>query len=326
MLASGTHYVDLRWPFPALAGWSWQGIEIVGAEPGPHLAIVAGIHVNETSSIEATLRLQSLFDPARLRGRVSLLPLANMPAVPRWSQYVCPLDDKNINFSFPGKADGTFSEALAYALLNEWAADADCLVDLHGGDLCEEVSHFSISQRIGDAEFDARNLAIAQCFDAELIVQLDPSHLDAPGRSCTGRAARRQHAAFAEAGKLGLVEESNVLFHAEGVLRLARLLGMIDSAPAHRRAPILLDRYLWVPAPDAAFYRYRVRPGDKVAKGTMIAEGVDMRNQKVAEVIAPSDGYILWTLTHALVNRDQFIVGLGVEGANPHPERSLAAA
>ena len=45
----------------------------------------------------------------------------------------------------------------------------------------------------------------------------------------------------------------------------------------------------------------------------MIAEGVDMRNRKVADVVAPSDGYLLWTLTHALVNKDQFIAGVGVE-------------
>lgn len=313
MRVPGIHSHEIKFLYPALAEWSWESVEIVGAQPGPRLAIIAGVHVNETSSIEAALRLQSLFDPATLRGQVSILSLTNLPAVPHWSQYVCPLDDKNINFSFPGRPDGTFSEALAHALLNDWAADADCFVDMHGGDLCEEVSHFTVSQRIGDAGFDARNLEIASCFDSQLIVQLDPSHLDAPGRSCTGRAGRRQHAAFSEAGRWGLIEEDNVLFHVEGVLRLAKLLGMIDEAPAHRRAPVLLDSYLWVPAPEAAFYRYRVKPGAKVSRGTVIAEGFDMRNRKVAEATSPSDGYVLWTLTHALVNREQFIAGIGVE-------------
>lgn len=315
MLESGIHYQKIAWDYPALKGWEWLNVEVVGAQPGPHLAIIAGIHVNETSSIEAALRLQKAFDPATLRGRVSILPVTNLPAVPRWSQYVCPLDDKNINFCFPGRPDGTFSEALAHALLNDWAPGADCFVDMHGGDLCEEVSHFTISQRTGDAAFDVRNLEIARCFDAELIVQLDPSHMEAPGRSCTGRAGRGQHAAFAEAGRIGLVEEPNVLFHFEGVLRLAKLMGMIDTAPAHRRAPILLDRYLWVPASEAAFYRYRVKPGDKIGKGMVIAEGVDMTGATIATVEAPADGYILWTLTHALVSKDQFITGLGVEPA-----------
>lgn len=313
MRVPGISSEEIVWPYPALSGWSWESVEIVGAQPGPRLAIIAGVHVNETSSIEAALRLQSLLDPVTLRGRVSILPLTNLPAVPHWSQYVCPLDGKNINFSFPGRPDGSFSEALAHALLNDWAHDADCLVDMHGGDLCEEVAHFTVSQRTGDAAFDARNLAIASCFDSQLIVQLDPSHIEAPGRSCTGRAGRRQHAAFSEAGRWGLIEEDNVLFHVEGVLRLAKLLGMIDDAPAPRRAPLLVDRYLWVPAPQAAFYRYRVKPGCNVSRGTVIAEGFDMRNRKVAEAVAPSDGHVLWTLTHALVARDQFIAGIGVE-------------
>src|SRR3546814_3561237 len=47
----------------------------------------------------------------------------------------------------------SFSEALADALLNEWAADADVLIELHGGDLCEDVAPFTVLQLTGDARF-----------------------------------------------------------------------------------------------------------------------------------------------------------------------------
>jgi predicted deacylase len=314
MPGPGIYRSEVTFPYPALAGWSWPVVEIVGTAPGPRLAIVAGVHVNETSSIEAAIRLQRTLDPARLRGRVSIMPIVNLPAVPFRSQYVCPLDDKNINFSFPGSGEGTFSEAIAWALLNDWAADADCFVDMHGGDLCENVSHFTIAQTIGDAAFDAENFALARCFDAEIIVRLDPSHLDAPSRSVTGRAGRRQHAAFAEAGRIGLIEEPNVLFHFEGALRIAKHLGMIDDAPPHRREPVIVDRYLWIPAPADAFYRYRVEAGDRVAKGTVLATGENTYGEILAEVLAPESGYVLWTITHALAQKDGLVVGLGVPG------------
>jgi len=296
---------------PALQGWSFPVFDVVGKMPGPRLAVIAGVHVNETSSIEAAIRLRRAFNPDMLKGRVSIMPIVNLPAVPHRSQYVCPLDNKNINFSFPGRAGGTFSEAIADALLN-WAADADCFVDMHGGDLCENVSHFTVCQTVGDPAFDQRNMEIARCFDAELIVRLDPTHLKAPGRSCTGRATRRQHAAFSEAGRIGIMEEANIEFHYEGVLRIAKYLGMIESAPPPRRAPQIVSRYLWLEAPKSAFYRYRVEAGQRVDKGCVLAIAENTFGEVIGEVTAPEAGFVLWRLTHALVEGQTHIMGLGV--------------
>jgi hypothetical protein len=317
MTEPGTHRSELTFPHAALAGWRWPAVDIVGQAPGPRLAVIAGIHVNEVSSIEAAIRLQKAIQPSGLKGRVSIVPVVNLPGVPVRSQYVCPLDDKNINFCFPGRPDGTFAEAVAWALLNEWASDAECFIDLHGGDLCENVSHFTVAQGIGDPEFDERNLRLAQCFDAELIVRLDKTELAKPGRSCTGRAGRGQHAVFAEAGRLGIIEEANVTYHLEGVLRVAHMLGMIAAAPPKRREAVIVDRYLWIPAPADAFYRYRVEAGQKVAKGTVLATGENTYGDTIASVIAPEGGRILWTITHPLAPKDSFIMGLGVTAAEP---------
>jgi predicted deacylase len=312
MNTPGVHRSKITFPYRALSGWCWPAVDIVGRSAGPRLAVMAGVHVNEVSSIEAAIRLQRAIEPSELSGRISIIPILNLPAVPKRSQYVCPLDNKNINFSFPGQPAGTFAEALAHAILNDWAADADILVDLHGGDLCEAVSHFMVVQCTGNPEFDASALAYARCFDAQLIVRLAPSHMQIAGRSCTGRALRRQHAVFAEAGRIGLIEERNVAFHFEGVLRLAAHLGMISSDPPRRREPVVADEYVWIPAPADALYRYRVEAGQKVAKGMVLATGEDTYGENVAAVLAPEDGYILWTLTHPLVQRDSFIMGLAV--------------
>lgn len=302
----------MNFRYPALKGWVWPTVEIVGQHPGPHLAVIAGVHVNETSSIEAAIRLQKTLEPSRMRGRISIMPVVNLPALPHRSQYVCPLDNKNINFSFPGNAEGSFAEAIAYALLNDWAVDADCLVDLHGGDLCENVAHFTVCQMIGDEEFDRRNLEFARCFDAELVVQLDASHLSHLGRSCTGRASQKRQAAFAEAGRIGLIEENNVLFHVEGVLRLAHRLGITNTSPLSRREPQLISRYIWIPAPSDGLYRYRVSAGQRVAKGTVLAVAEDTYGETIGEVTAPEDGFILWTVSHAFVPTGSFIMGFGV--------------
>lgn len=312
-MEAGLHRCELTFDYPALAGWRWPAVEIVGQRPGPRLAIIAGVHVNETSSIEAVIRLQRTIDPGKLKGRISIIPIVNLPAVPVRSQYVCPLDGKNINFSFPGRPDGSFSEAIAHALLDDWASDADCFADLHGGDLCEEVSHFMVVQRTGDEAFDRRSLDIARCFDARIIAAIDPSHMDQPGRSVTGRARRRQHAAFAEAGRIGLIEEANVAYHLEGLLRLLHHLGMTETAPPKTREAIIITRYHWIPAPVDGFFRYHVEPAQKVAKGALIATAENTYGEEIAQVTAPEDGHVLWRITHALSPKDSFIIGLGTE-------------
>ena len=313
----GIHKYELSFPYPSLVGWRWPAVEIVGQRPGPRLAVIAGVHVNETSSIEAAIRLQRAFAPATLTGRLSIIPIVNLPAVPLRTQYVCPLDDKNINFSFPGRPDGTFAEAIAWALLEDWARDADCFVDMHGGDLCENVAHFTVAQMIGERDFDARNLDLAKCFDPQIVARLDPSHLQQPARSCTGRAQRRQNAAFAEGGRIGLIEEANVAYHFEGVQRIAHYLGMIAQAPPKRREPAVIDRYLWIEAPVDGLYRYAVEPAQKVTEGTILATAENSYGERIATVIAPADGHILWRITHALAPKGSFIVGLGTASPTP---------
>ncbi len=309
---------------PALSGWQWLVQDISGQSAGPRLCVMSGVHVNEVSCIEAVFRLREAFLQTPLKGSVSLMPLANPPALPGRCEYICPVDGKNINFTFPGSPEGTFSEALCDALLNEWADDADCLVDLHGGDLCEEVAHFTVAPTIGDADFDAFNLQLAQAFDPQIVVTLPPTQLEQPGRSCSGRARQRRHAAFAEAGAHGLVDETSVRFHVNGVLRIAHLLGMIPEAPPTSSTPYLADEYHWVQSRVEGWFRPAVEAGVSVEKNQTIATIHDYSGQMLQEVISPATGFILWRWTHAsvLVNGSLF----GIAARSGHvPEHQARA-
>ncbi|MFI5013095.1 MAG: succinylglutamate desuccinylase/aspartoacylase family protein [Hyphomicrobiales bacterium] len=297
---------------PKLAGWKWPMAEIRGRSPGPRLCVMAGMHVNEVSSIEAVVQLQSRIAPEELRGTIAMLPLVNLPAMPHRSQYLCPIDGKNINFNFPGHERGSFSEALADAILADWAAEAEVLVDLHGGDLCENVAKFSICQEIGDAKFDARNLALARCFDAEIIVLLEPGLMEAPGRACTARARSKRHAAMSEAGANGIIDAVSVAFHLEGVLNIARLLGMIDAAPLRgKRRQIVVDRYLWIEAPAAGILRPDAEAGMRISKGQRLATLTDLFGTAKGEIQAPEAGVLLWRITHGMVAEGEKVFGLG---------------
>ena len=66
---------------PLLKDYTWPVCEITGAIAGPRLCVTAGVHVNEVSSIEAAIRLQSYFRPEELQGSVSIMPVVNLPAL-----------------------------------------------------------------------------------------------------------------------------------------------------------------------------------------------------------------------------------------------------
>jgi predicted deacylase len=298
---------------PRLRDWQWPMVEIRGARPGPHLCVMAGMHVNEVSSIEAVVQLQRRVAPAHLRGSIAILPILNLPAVPARSQYVCPIDGKNISFSFPGHAEGSFSEALADAILGEWAAEAEVLIDLHGGDLCENVARFSICQMTGDKGHDEAALALARCFDAEIIAALDPAEMAAPGRACTARARAGRRAVMAEAGANGILDPVSTAYHLNGVLNVMTLLGMLEGPPIpSTRDQVVTGRYLWIETPRPGLLHARAEPGMRVAEGQILARILDVFGDEIAQIRAPAAGLVLWRINHGMAGEGEKVFGLGL--------------
>ncbi|MGF7160200.1 putative deacylase [Rhodoligotrophos appendicifer] len=87
---------------------------------------------------------------------------------------------------------------------------------------------------------------------------------------------------------------------------------MIDTAPPLSRRPVLVDDYLWLPAPSDGLYRYVANPGQRVLKGEILARIKNLYGDEIGTVKAPRDGHLLWSLTHALVMKDTFVMGLGI--------------
>ena len=98
------------------------------------LLLVAGTHGMEYVPILALQRLRTTIDPRTLRGTVLMVHTANMPSFLGRTIYYSPVDGKNLNRVFPGKADGTLSERIADVLTREMIGRATHVVDLHCGD------------------------------------------------------------------------------------------------------------------------------------------------------------------------------------------------
>ncbi len=117
-----------------LGGWANLPIPItvLNNGPGRTALVMAGNHGDEYPGQVAILKLARELEPRQVRGRLILIPALNIPAS-RAATRLSPLDGKNLNRSFPGRADGTVTEMVAHYLTTVLFPLADIVVDIHTG-------------------------------------------------------------------------------------------------------------------------------------------------------------------------------------------------
>src|SRR5215471_4857029 len=99
---------------------------------GPSVLLMAGNHGDEYEGELSLARLIRKLDPAHMRGRVTVLPLANAPAVMA-ARRCSPLDGGNLNRAFPGDPQGLPTQRLAHFLETELFPRHDVVFDIQAG-------------------------------------------------------------------------------------------------------------------------------------------------------------------------------------------------
>ena len=100
-------------------GLEHPAYEARGASGGPHVALIGGIHGCEYSSIAAVTRFMNELDSAELVGSITAVPVVSMQSFRQRSAFVVPEDGKNLNRTFPGSYEGTYTDALARSIFDQ---------------------------------------------------------------------------------------------------------------------------------------------------------------------------------------------------------------
>ncbi|TMC30307.1 MAG: hypothetical protein E6J27_03605 [Chloroflexi bacterium] len=296
---------------PALAKYSWPFFSITGRREGPTFLITAGIHAAEYTGIDAAMRLGRMLDPGQLRGRVLIIPLLNRPGFYERSIYVNPEDNDNMNRVFPGRPDGTWSERFAHWLLNEVIAQCEYAVDLHAGDMIEDLVPFVTYRETGNTDVDGRARRMADAYGAEWLVKAMPTG-ERSGLLFAAAAARGVAAMIAESGRIGQVEADAVARHVDGVQNILRTVGVLDGEPARVAPARVLNRFEWLRSPVEGFFRCAVRVGDRVKKGQALGEMVDLLGERLEAIESSVDGIVLFLVTSPAIKKDGLLLGVGV--------------
>jgi uncharacterized protein len=290
-----------------LSGLELPSIVATGAEDGPRIALIAGVHGCEYSSIAAVARFMAGLDTGKLRGTIVAVPIVNLESFRARSPFVSPQDGKNLNRCFPGSYDGSYSDALARAIFDEVIAPSDALLDLHGGDLVEALEPFALYDE-SDVEAEARALALA--FGLPYVVRSSPAEAPISGTTSSAAAAAGIPAVIAEAGGCGLLEEDAVRMHLDGIENVLGHLGMLPSEPTPTESR-LVDRFVWLRSQEAGWWEAGVRAGQMVDESETLGVVRNLYGDVVEAVVAPEAGVVLFLTTSPAVTADGLLLGLG---------------
>lgn len=281
-------------------------IVINGAKPGPKLALVAGSHGTEYASILALEKLAHSVNPATLSGTLIIVPLINVASFTQKVPHVNPTDGKNMNRMFPGKADGTQTERALWAMGRQVVAQCDYLIDLHGGDLDENMRRYAYWPQTGNAKLDATSRAMVLAFGLDHIIiqkQLTPA---VPGATSISRFAEDQGkpTIIAEAGHAGTTDTEDIDALVHGSTNVMRHLKMLPGDVKPIEHPVWIGQITTVKSEHDGIFYPLVVPEAYVQQGMRIGYTTDYFGHKLADITTPISGVVVYICSLPSMKKD----------------------
>jgi len=302
-LTATTSQGEIRVPFAT----------VQGKRDGPSLLVVAGTHGSEYAGIEAAKRLFESVKPEHLRGTLFVVPCLNLPAFYGLAAHINPVDGQDLGCTFPGREDGGYSELLSELVWRRFVEKADFVIDVHGGDLEEELVEYTQINLTGDSEVDAAGERLARALDLPMFLrQPAPENQPTSGSLFVMAALAGKPAVLAEAGSHGLLDERIVAIHLRGLRNVLYQLGMLDGEPSSENPrPLELHRFTGITAPAEGFWKPYVRKGEIVQRGQPVGEMQDLFGEQLAVVSSDEDAAILGVITIPARPAGSMLMGLG---------------
>ena len=174
-----------------------------------------------------------------------MLPALNAPAL-KSSARVSPLDDGNLNRSFPGDRDGGPTAAIAHMVEQVIMPACDAAIDFHSGGKASWFAPSALAARKPDGSLSPANMALARVFGAPLIWVLGAHNDD---RSVNAAATRCGIPMIAtELGGGGQVSRDVLSIGERGLDNVLRHLHMVDGKPQPAPVPRVVEIRAILPA------------------------------------------------------------------------------
>jgi len=242
-------------------------IAVLGGGDGPTVLLAAGVHGDEYEGQIVLRRLLRTLDPARLAGRLIVLPALNLPAV-RAARRTSPVDGANMNRAFPGDPDGGPTAQLAHYVEAVLLPRCQAALDLHSGGTASE--YLPCAYVYAGGPMAAAKAAMSDAFAAPISIVVGAT---AETRSLSAACERQRVPMIAtELGGGGFVSRAALAVADAGTRAVLRHLGLLPREPedAGRRTRCVQvpDSSHFLMCPAAGLFEPLVALGETVEIGT----------------------------------------------------------
>jgi predicted deacylase len=296
---------------PVLHGWEWPYVTIAGRQDGPLVTITAGVHGSEYVSIHAAQRLARELDPTEVRGRIQIIPIVNLPMFWERSAFVTPIDGINPSSVFPGDPSGMFTQALTHVIFSTCIAPSDTFIDLHGGDLVEELATFTGYAPDAAPDVVARSIALGEAFGLDFCMEMNDPPGTASRRSTRIAALHGIPSVLAEAGGNGLVTMPEVEMLVTGTRRALQVAGSLPGEPS----PPPSRHGRWADPLTAGadgFWISDVRAGQEIRRGQRLGRIATLLGDPLVTYESSVDGAVVYQTTSAAVHAGGLLMAIAV--------------
>ncbi|HEY3739177.1 MAG TPA: succinylglutamate desuccinylase/aspartoacylase family protein [Bryobacteraceae bacterium] len=289
---------------------------IRGAKPGPVLAVIAGFGGTEYGPIVATYELLKELKPAEIRGTLIVVHMANVPAFLEHSIYLNPIDRKDLGRSFPGKADGTSSERIAYALTHDIIEKSDSVLLIDAGGTNTMMQPFVYQTLTGDAKLDAQIGEMALAFGINnIVVEKDPKRPADPAQSVTPdntSLTRGKPVLRVMCGSFGVADGRTVGSIIRGIESELALAGLSSGTVTKTRVPFYFDHTVAIMSPATGILTSLVQRGQEVHRGDPLFIVSNFNNKNPVGIPSAGNGIVLAVMLTPPVNKGDAVILMGI--------------
>lgn len=288
-------------------------VVIRGSRPGPTLALVSGAHGTEYASIIALEKIIQTVKPNDISGTLIVVPLVNLASFEKKVPHVNPVDGKSMNRFYPGKLDGTQTERASAVITREVVDKCDYLIDLHGGDLDEDLRPYSYWSKTGNEKLDAasRGMVLAFGLDHIILTTDRPTDPNASRYLDSTASTRGKPSIAVEAGHAGTTEPQDIQALADGCMNVMRYLKILPGTVTPIEHPVWIGKVDSVTSDQAGIFYPLVKRGTYVQQGMKLGYVTDYFGNTVWEARAPSSGVVLYICSVPSMKKDDNVANIG---------------
>jgi predicted deacylase len=262
---------------------------INGKGDGPTLVINGGEHGSEYNGPAGAIALMKELRPEDISGKVIIVPMVNTLAFESKWMHGNPIDYRDMTGHYVeevprgGSGHPKVTYYVTSTFYKEVLKQADYRINLHGGDIEEDLMTGTMYRQSGDEGKDRLNLALCRAFGWEWIRESRPRPSSNP--------MKFPLTVGTEAGGMGRCQSDIVEEVIRGCVNVMKELGMMEGEPV-----IPPKAYTYQPyhlyAEHGGFFISNVRAGSLVKKGQILGVIKDLFGETLEEIKVPTDGVI----------------------------------